>query len=421
MFLHQAHIVLGVTGGIAAYKAADLASKLVQAGATVDVVMTEAATRFVGPLTFQALTGRPVHIDPFRLLEQTEMAHLSLAQRAHVLVIAPATANTIAKLAHGFADNLLCAVALATQSPLILAPAMDTDMWEHPATQENLEVLRRRGAWVVGPGEGRLASGRIGQGRMAEVGEIVGTIRLVLGRDGPLAGKHVLVTAGGTQEPLDPVRYLGNRSSGKMGYALAQTALERGAAVTLVTAPTALHPPVGAKRVEVHTAEEMRAAVLDALPGCDILVMAAAVADFRPAEVAGQKIKKGAAGLTVRLERTPDILAEVAAERERSGRPALVVGFAAETENLLRNARAKIESKRLDLIVANDVSSPDSGFGVDTNRVTLLDRDGLEQTLPLLPKEEVAGRVWDWVIRVGLGPRPGAKGGVESNEGEKER
>ncbi|MGB9724222.1 MAG: bifunctional phosphopantothenoylcysteine decarboxylase/phosphopantothenate--cysteine ligase CoaBC [Chloroflexia bacterium] len=398
MLLHQASVVLGVTGGIAAYKAADLASKLVQAGAAVDVVMTEAATHFVGPLTFQALTGRPVHLDPFRLLEQTEMPHLSLAQRAHVLVIAPATANTLAKLAHGIADNLLCAVALATRAPLVLAPAMDTDMWEHPATQENLETLRRRGAWIVGPGEGRLASGRIGRGRMAEVPEILGTIRRVLGREGPLSGKRVLVTAGGTQEPLDPVRYIGNRSSGKMGYALAQTALDRGAAVTLVTAPTALPTPVGAERVEVRTAEEMRAAVLAALPQCDILVMAAAVADFRPAEVSGQKIKKGKAGLTLHLERTPDILAEVAAERERSGRPALVIGFAAETEDLLRNARAKLEGKRLDLIVANDVSSPDSGFGVDTNRVVLLDRYGLEQALPLLPKEEVAGRVWEWVV-----------------------
>ncbi len=397
MFLHQASIVLGVTGGIAAYKAADLASKLVQAGATVDVVMTEAATRFVGPLTFQALTGRPVHIDPFRLLERTEMPHLSLAQRAHLLVIAPATANTLAKLAHGLADNLLCAVALATRAPLVLAPAMDTDMWEHPATRENLEVLRRRGAWIVGPGEGRLASGRIGRGRMAEVNEILGTIRLVLGRDGPLAGKRVLVTAGGTQEPLDPVRYLGNRSSGKMGYALAQAALDRGATVTLVTAPTALPAPVGAERVEVRTAGEMRDAVLAAVPECDILVMAAAVADFRPAEVVGQKIKKEAAGLTLRLERTPDILAEVAVERERGGRPGLVIGFAAETEDLLRHARAKLEAKRLDLIVANDVSSPDSGFGVDTNRVILLDRHGLEQALPLLPKEEVAGRIWDWV------------------------
>ncbi len=397
MLLHQACVVLGITGGIAAYKSADLTSKLVQAGARVDVVMTEAAARFVGPLTFQALTGRPVHGDMFRLLEQTEMAHLSLAWRAHVLVIAPATANTLAKLAHGIADNLLCSTALATAAPLVLAPAMDAGMWEHPATQENLELLRRRGAIVVGPGEGRLASGRIGRGRMAEVPEIVGTIRWVLGRDGPLAGRHVVVTAGGTQEPVDPVRYVGNRSSGKMGYALAQAALERGARVTLVSAPTALAVPVGSTCVHVATAEEMRRAVLEALPGCDVLAMAAAVADYRPAECAGQKIKKGAGDLALVLQRTPDILADVAAARERGGRPLLVVGFAAETQDLLANARQKLVAKKLDLIVANDVSATDSGFGVDTNRVTMLDRGGGEEPLPLLSKDEVAARIWDRV------------------------
>jgi len=400
MLIHEAHIVLGVTGGIAAYKAADLASKLVQAGAAVDVIMTEAATHFVGPLTFQALTGRPVHTDMFRLLEQTEMAHLSLAWRASVLVIAPATANTIAKLAHGIADNLLCATALASSAPLVLAPAMDAGMWEHPAQQENLETLRRRGAIVVGPGEGRLASGRVGRGRMAEVPEMLRTIRLVLGRAGPLAGRQVVVTAGGTQEPIDPVRFVGNRSSGKMGYALAQAALDRGASVTLISAPTALPAPIGAVRVEVQTAEEMRAAVLEAVPRCDILAMAAAVADFRPAEAVAHKIKKGRAGLRLRLERTPDILAEVAAERERSGRPAFVIGFAAETQDLLENARAKLRRKRLDLIVANDVSGPDSGFAVDTNRVTLLARDGSEEALPLLSKDEVAGRIWDRIVKM---------------------
>lgn len=395
MLLAQSHVVLGVTGGIAAYKSADLTSKLVQAGAQVDVVMTEAATHFVAPLTFQALTGRPVHVDPFRLLEQTEMAHLSLAWRANVLVIAPATANTIAKLAHGIADNLLCSTALACSAPLLLAPAMDAGMWEHPATQENLEVLRRRGAVIVGPGEGRLASGKVGRGRMAEVSELLGAIRLALGRGGPLSGRRVVISAGGTQEPIDPVRYVGNRSSGKMGYALAQAALDRGAEVLLVTAPTALPTPVGARRVDVGTAEEMRRAVLDLLPACDILVMAAAVADFRPAGAAFQKIKKGAAGMDLRLERTADILAEVAQERERHGRPALVVGFAAETQDLLENARAKLEAKRLDLIVANDVSAPDSGFGVDTNRVVLLDRAGGVEPLPLLSKEDVAARIWE--------------------------
>lgn len=395
MLLAQSHVVLGVTGGIAAYKSADLTSKLVQAGAQVDVVMTEAATHFVAPLTFQALTGRPVHMDPFRLLEQTEMAHLSLAWRANVLVIAPATANTIAKLAHGIADNLLCSTALACSAPLLLAPAMDAGMWEHPTTQENLEILRRRGAVIVGPGEGRLASGKVGRGRMAEVSELLGAIRLALGRGGPLSGRRVVISAGGTQEPIDPVRYVGNRSSGKMGYALAQAALDRGAEVMLVTAPTALSTPVGARRVDVGTAEEMRRAVLDLLPACDILVMAAAVADFRPAGAAFQKIKKGAAGMDLRLERTADILAEVAQERERHGRPALVVGFAAETQDLLENARAKLEAKRLDLIVANDVSAPDSGFGVDTNRVVLLDRAGGVEPLPLLSKEDVAARIWE--------------------------
>ena len=400
MFLNEARIVLAVTGGVAAFKAADLSSKLVQAGAHVDVVMTEAATRFVGPLTFQALTGRPVHIDMYRLLEQAEMAHISLAARAHVLVVAPATANTLAKLAHGIADNLLCATALASRAPLVLVPAMDADMFDHAATQENLEVLCQRGALVVGPGEGRLASGRIGRGRMAEVPEIVGMIRLVLGRDGPLAGRQVLVTAGGNREPIDPVRYVGNRSSGKMGFAVAQTALERGAAVTLITAPAALPTPVGAERVEVETAEQMRQAVMEELPKCDILVMAAAVADYRPASSAPQKIKKGTEDLVLTLERTADILAEAAAWREAHGRPALIIGFAAETENILENARAKLRNKRLDLIVANDISAPDSGFSVDTNRVTLLDRDGQEETLPLLGKEEVAAHVWDRAVEM---------------------
>lgn len=397
MLLKEARIVLGVTGGIAAYKAADLASKLVQAGAQVDVVMTEAATRFVAPLTFQALTGRPVHVDMFRLLEQAEMAHLSLAARADLLVIAPATANTIARLAHGLADNLLCATALATRAPLLVAPAMDADMFEHPATQENLERLRQRGAVIVGPVQGRLASGKVGLGRMAEVPEIVGTIRWVLGRGGPLAGRQVVVTAGGNREPIDPVRYIGNRSSGKMGFALAQAALERGAFVRLIAGPVSLPTPVGAQRIDVETAEEMRQAVFEALPTCDVLVMAAAVADFRPRASAAHKIKKEEGELVLELERTRDILGEVASWREAHGRPRIVVGFAAETENLLENARAKLQRKRLDLVVANDVSQPDSGFGVDTNRVTVLDAAGNEEPWPLLTKEEVAARLWDRV------------------------
>ncbi len=398
MLLQEARVLLGVTGGIAAYKVVGLAGKMVQAGAQVDVVMTEAATHFVGPLSFQAITGRPVHLDMFRLLDQTEIAHVSLARRADLVVIAPLTANTLAKLALGLADTLLCAVALSTRAPLLLAPAMESHMYTHPATQEHLAKLRERGAVVVGPGHGRLASGAVGPGRMAEVEEILGMARTVLGRDGPLAGRKVLITAGGTREPLDPVRFLGNRSSGRMGFALARAALDRGAEVTLVTGPTWLPTPVGAERVQVTTAEEMAQAVLEQLADCDVLVMAAAVADYRPQAVSGQKIKKGPGGLLLTLERTPDILQAVAERREESGRPAVVVGFSAETENLLENARRKLAAKRLDLIVANDISAPDSGFAVETNRVTLIDRAGREEASPLLPKEQVAERIWEWVL-----------------------
>jgi len=393
------NVVLGVTGGIAAYKAVELASRLTQAGAIVDVIMTDAATRFVAPLSFQTITRRPVVTDMFALLQKTEIAHVSLAERADVVVIAPATANTIAKLAHGLADNMLTATVLATAAPLIVAPAMDAGMYENPATQANLALLQERGAVIVGPAYGRLASGKVGKGRLAEIREIVGTIRMVLGREGELAGRRVLVTAGGTREYIDPVRFIGNPSSGKMGYALAEAARDRGAEVTLISAPTALPKPVGVKLVAVETAQEMRDAVLDALPETDLLLMAAAVADYRPAHRVGRKIKKGEAEeLTLRLVRNPDILAEVAARR--GPKPAVVVGFAAETEDLVANAKAKLVEKRLDLIVANDVTAPDSGFGADTNRVTLLDRRGRVEALPLLPKTEVAERVLDWAVEL---------------------
>ena len=392
MILQGAHIVLGVTGGIAAYKAIDLCSKLVQAGAVVDVIMTEAATRFITPLPFQTITKRPVSVDPFQLLRDTDMAHISLAARADVLVIAPATANTLAKLAHGLADNLLTSTALATTAPLIIAPAMDADMWAHPATQENMTILRQRGAVIVGPAHGRLASGRVGAGRLATVEEILAAIRQTLGRRGPLAGLRVTETAGGTQEPLDPVRCLTNRSSGKMGYALAEAARDMGAQVTLISAPTALPPVHGAEMIPVRTAQEMHAAVMERLPETDVLIMAAAVADYRPAQVAEQKIKKGEGGLLLALERTVDILAAVA-EARAGGRPGLVVGFAAETENLLANAQEKLRRKKLDLIVANDVSASDSGFGADTNRVVLLTPDGRQEALPLMSKFEVAEEV----------------------------
>lgn len=391
-------IILGVTGGIAAYKAVEVASRLVKAGATVEVIMTEAATEFVGPLTFQAITHRPVVTEMFTLLRETEIGHVSLAQRADLLLIAPLTANTLAKLAGGLADNMLTATALATQAPLLLAPAMETGMWENPLTQANLARLQEaRDVTIVGPAYGRLASGAIGAGRMTEPEEIVEAARWVLGRAGTLAGRQVVVTAGGTREPLDPVRVLTNRSSGKMGYALARAARDRGAKVTLIHTPTALLTPWGVGEVEVETVQEMHDAVLAALPQTDILLMAAAPADFRPASIAPQKIKKQAVGgtLTLELERTPDILLEVAARREELGRPLVTVGFAAETEDLIENARHKLRSKRLDLMVANDARQ---AMGAEVNQVTLLDAEGKVEELPPLPKDEVAERIVEWVI-----------------------
>lgn len=392
MILENANVVLGVTGGIACYKAVDLCSKLVQAGAVVDVVMTEAATKFVTPLAFQTLTKRPVSLDMFQLLRDTDMAHISLSQKADVLVIAPATANTIAKLVYGLADNLLTSTVLATTVPLVIAPAMDTDMWDNPVTRQNVETLRQRGACIVGPGHGRLASGRIGAGRLVGIEEILAAIRQTLGRKGVLAGQRVTITAGGTQEPLDPVRHLGNRSSGRMGYALAEAARDAGARVTLISAPTCLPAVHGTAMVSVRTAAEMHEAVMARRLETDILIMAAAVADYRPAHMAQQKIKKGDGSLTLELERTVDILADVANARA-SGMPGLVVGFAAETEDLLANAREKMIRKKLDLMVANDVAATDSGFEVETNRVTLLTPDGHLEPLPLMGKLQVAEQV----------------------------
>jgi phosphopantothenoylcysteine decarboxylase/phosphopantothenate--cysteine ligase len=391
MILQDRSIVLGVTGGIAAYKAAALCSSLVKAGASVDVILTDAAREFVAPLTFQALTHRPVVVEMFSLLAETEIGHVSLAKRADLVIIAPATANTMAKLAAGLADNMLTTTVLATQAPILLAPAMESQMWANPLTQENVARLQQlRDVSIVGPGEGRLASGSSGTGRMAEPEEILDAVRWVLGRKGPLAGRRVVVTAGGTREPLDPIRFLGNRSSGQMGYALACAARDRGAQVTLIS--TIQRPaPFGAELVPVETAVEMRDAVLAALPQTDALLMAAAVADYRPQTAASQKIKKGAEGLALELARTPDILAQVAAVR-RAGR--VIVGFAAETENLLENARHKLERKRLDLIVANDARQ---AMGASTNQVTLVSADGSVEELPLLSKSEVAERVLDRV------------------------
>jgi phosphopantothenoylcysteine decarboxylase/phosphopantothenate--cysteine ligase len=386
-------IVLGVTGGIAAYKAAALCSHLVKRGAVVDVILTKAACEFVAPLTFQALTHRPVVTEMFTLLAETDIGHVSLAKRADILIIAPTSANTLAKLATGLADNMLTTTALATQAPILLAPAMESQMWTNPVTQDNVSRLRRlRDVTLIGPEEGRLASGASGVGRMAEPEEILDAACWALGRAGPLAGRRVIVTAGGTREPLDPIRYLGNRSSGRMGYALARAARDRGALVTLVST-TGQPTPFGVELLAAETAAEMGDAVLDTLASADVLLMAAAVADYRPATTAEQKIKKGE-DLTLTLVRTPDILAHVATRR----RPAqVVVGFAAETENLLQNALEKLRRKHLDLIVANDARQ---AMGAAANQVTLLGADGSVEELPLLPKDEVAERILDQIVNL---------------------
>lgn len=388
-------LILGVSGSIAAYKAADLASKLTQAGALVDVVMTDAARQFIAPLAFQAVTGRPVYTSMWAADSSgglpTHIAHVGLGEGADLLVIAPCTAQTLARLAHGLADDLLSVTALAARCPLLLAPAMDGGMYAHPAVQANIETLRARGALVVEPDEGRFASGLVGRGRLPETPALIGHIRRALGRSGALAGRRAIVTAGGTSEPIDPVRCVTNRSSGKQGYALAQAALDAGAAVTLISAARGLPAPVGADVVPVETARQMLDAVLAHLPGADLLLMAAAVADFTPAGTAAHKIKKrGADGLTLRLVPTADILAEVKQARQRGGFPRVVVGFAAESENLLENARAKLERKGLDLLVANDITAPDAGFAVETNRVTILDAEGGQQPLALMSKARVA-------------------------------
>lgn len=392
--LHQRRILLGVTGSIAAYKAADLASQLTQAGAQVEVVLTTSAKQFVTPLTFQSLTGRPAHTDLWG--EEAHVVHVGLGERADVVVIAPASANTLAKLAHGLADNLLTVTALAARCPVVVAPAMDGGMFSHPATQANLEVLRARGVVILGPAEGRMASGLIGQGRMVEPAEIFGQLRLVLARKGPLVGRHIVVTAGGTQEPLDPVRYITNRSSGKQGFAVAQAALDRGAQVTLIAGPSALPTPVGATRVAVQTAQEMAEAVLTHSANADALIMAAAVADFRPANTAEHKIKKTAVPEII-LEKTTDILSAVAERRAQTRWPKVVVGFAAESQDLIANAREKVFRKNLSLIVANDISAQDAGFSVDTNRVLFIGATGGVEPLPLMTKAEVAEKILERV------------------------
>jgi phosphopantothenoylcysteine decarboxylase/phosphopantothenate--cysteine ligase len=390
-------IVLGITGSIAAYKAAEIASQLTQAGAKVNVVMTKEAIQFIAPITLRAITGRPVVTKMFDLASELSVGHVFLAKSADIVVIAPATANIIAKLAAGIADDMLCCTVLATKAPVVIAPAMETNMYNNAITQDNLSKLKARNFMIIGPATGWLASGNEGPGRLADINDIIGGIRQVLegGRD--LVGKHIVVTAGGTQEPIDPVRYISNRSSGKMGYALAEAARDRGAKVTLVTAPTSSPELVGVDVVKVNTAQEMRRAVEKVTQQADVLVMAAAVADYRPTKAAKEKIKKGEAGLTLKLECTPDILGSVKGNF-------IKVGFAAESSNLMENAKQKLKQKGLDFIVANDITAKDSGFGADTNRVTIIDRKGKIDSLPLLAKREVAERVLDRVAK--LLPKP---------------
>ena len=390
--LAHRNIALGVTGSIACYKAVDLASKLTQAGALVDVIMTPDARKFLAPLTFQSITHRPVVTDVFDPQSELSIDHVAIAERAHTVIVAPATANTIAKIANGFADDALTTTILATQAPLIVAPAMDAHMYDNPATQRNIETLRSMGCVIAGPASGRLASGLTGKGRLLETPDLLGCLRQTLGRDGDLAGRKIVVSAGGTQEPIDPVRVIANHSSGKMGYAIAEAARDRGAAVSLVSAPTALPDPYGIEVIPIQTALQMQAALQAECAHADALIMASAVADWRPSSISEQKVKKGKSDAwTVDLIKNPDIIAGISGER------LVKVGFAAESEDLLANAESKLLSKGLHLIAANDITAEDSGFGVDTNRVILLDREGGKQSLPLMSKYAVGCAILDRV------------------------
>jgi len=395
-------ITLGVTGGVAAYKAAELVRRLQQDGFSVQVVMTRSAREFVTPLTFAALSGQKVITDLFGDSSGSEanlesaIEHIAVAQRTDLLLIAPATADIIAKLARGIADDFLTTLYLASTAPVVVAPAMNVNMWNHAATQENVEKLRARGVKIVDPAEGYLACGMIGAGRLAGQEDIVAAVREVLKTQRDLDGETVLITAGPTCEDLDPVRYITNRSSGKMGYAVAEAAARRGAKVLLVSGPTSLEPPAGVERVSVRTAEEMHRAVTGRFAECSIAILAAAVADYRPMEKQPQKIKRSKASLTVQLEQTRDILAEVAKVKGER----LVVGFAAETDHVAENARKKLTAKNADLIVANDVTTEGAGFDLDTNVVTLFARDGRDLPLPRMMKTEAAQRILDEVVRL---------------------
>ena len=372
---------------------------MTQAGAKVDCILTERATQFVSPLTFQTVTGRKAYLDQDLWASEGHVVHIGLAHEADLLLIAPVSANTLAKLAHGIADNLLSVTALAATCPLVLAPAMDAGMYAHPATQQNVQVLKERGAEFIGPEPGHLASGLVGLGRFAEPETILSRVSFLLGRKGRLAGKRILLTAGPTQEALDPVRYISNRSSGKQGYAIAQALLDEGATVTLVSGPTNLPFPEGAQVIEVTSAAEMKDAVMTHLQDKDAFISVAAVADFTPSSIAGEKIKKTGQNLTLELVPTVDILRTVSEERRRSNPGMLVIGFAAETTQTYQNAIKKLQEKGLDLIIANDVGQPQPVFGADENKVTFISADGQVQEFPWMPKYAVGEKLADFFVQ----------------------
>lgn len=387
-------ILLGITGSIAAYRAGDLARELMRQGHRVQVVMTRAATRLISPDTFAALTGNPVMVDVFDEPMPGQIAHIELAQAADLVLIAPATAHTLARLALGLADDMLTTLALATRAPILIAPAMNPAMWSHPALQAHVQTLRARGVAFIEPAYGIMACGDEGWGKLADTPTIVQAVQQRLQRAHDLQGVRVLITAGPTYEPIDPVRFVGNRSSGKMGYALTEAALAHGATVTLITGPTALTPPAGATIVRAQTAQQMHDAVQEHFDACDVFIAAAAVADYRPERVLTHKHKRTGTGWTLRLVPNPDILASVA---QRKGNR-LVIGFAAETDKALQHATEKLKRKNLDLIAVNNVLEPDSGFEVDTNRLTLIYADGRIEELPLMPKRACAQRIIQAVV-----------------------
>ncbi|MDD6120319.1 MAG: bifunctional phosphopantothenoylcysteine decarboxylase/phosphopantothenate--cysteine ligase CoaBC [Selenomonadaceae bacterium] len=385
------HIVMGVTGSIAAYKAVEVVSRLRKLGAEVHVIMTRAAREFVTETTFREISGQHVAGDMWAPVHAFQVEHIALAKLADLVLVAPATAHVLAKAAHGLADDMLSTTLLATRAPVFFAPAMNTNMYENVATQENLQTLRKRGCHIVEPDSGHLACGTSGKGRLPEPAAIVAEVVRYFTQSQALAGRKVLVTAAGTREPIDPVRFLGNRSTGRMGFAVAAEAARRGAEVTLIAGPTSLRTPAGVRRIDVETAQEMRAAVLADYDAADIVIKTAAVADYRPATVAEHKIKKSEGELTLTLVRNPDILYELGQKKTRQ----VLVGFAAETRDVAAYARAKLAKKNLDFIVANNVAESDAGFGAETNRVTIYGADGSEESYPLLSKAEVAAHILD--------------------------